>query len=71
MEAFILETLVSTGWRRSGETYWTIDTALAAGRKMIRRKLARQVRVLPVQIGHNAVAELPSAESSREARPCQ
>ena len=67
MEAFILETLVSTGWRRSGETYWTLDIALAAGREMIRRKLARQVRVLPVHIDHNAVAELPSVTSSREA----
>lgn len=66
MEAFILETLVSAGWRRSGDTYWTLDTALAAGRELIRRKLARRVRVLPVRIDHNAVAELPAAASSRE-----
>jgi hypothetical protein len=66
MEAFILETLVSTGWRRSGETYWTLDTAITAGRQMIRRKLARRVRVLPVSIGHDAVAELPTPESSAE-----
>ena len=69
METFILETLVSTGWRRSGDTYWTLDTAIAAGRDMIRRKLARRVRVLPVCIDHNAVAELPAVESSREAQP--
>jgi hypothetical protein len=67
MEAFILETLVSTGWRRSGETYWTLDAAITAGRHMIRRKLARRVRVLPVHIGHDAVAELPASESPGEA----
>ncbi|MFZ1933584.1 MAG: hypothetical protein WCB27_18805 [Thermoguttaceae bacterium] len=69
MEAFILETLVSTGWRRSGETYWTLDAALAAGRQMIRRKLARRVRVLPIHVDHNAVAELPAVASSGEAVP--
>ena len=67
MDAFILETLVSTGWRRSGETYWTLDVAIAAGREMIRRKLARRVRVLPVHIDHNAVAELPISEPSGDA----
>jgi hypothetical protein len=67
MDAFILETLVSAGWRRSGETYWTLETAIAAGREMIRRKLARRVRVLPIHIDHNAVAEFPAAESSGEA----
>ena len=59
MEAFILETLVSTGWRRSGDTYWTLDAAIAAGREMIRRKLARRVRVLPVHINPDAVVEFP------------
>jgi hypothetical protein len=67
MEAFILETLVSTGWRRSGDTYWTLDTAIAAGRELIRRKLARRVRVLSVCIDHNAVAELPVVASSVRA----
>ena len=69
MEAFILETLVSSGWRRSGDTYWTLDTAIAAGRELIRRKLARRVRVLPVRIDHNAVAELPLVPSLREPAP--
>lgn len=69
MDAYILETLVSTGWRRSGETYWTLDAALVAGRRMIRRKLVRQVRVLPVRVDSNAVAELPAVQSSGEGRP--
>jgi hypothetical protein len=67
MDAYILETLVSAGWRRSGETYWTLDAAIAAGRQMIRRKLARQVRVLPVHVGSAAVAELPAGHSTAEA----
>lgn len=71
MEAFILETLVSTGWRRSGDTYWTIDSALAAGRALIRRKLARQIRVLPVQVGDVAVATLPSVAARRQETPAQ
>jgi hypothetical protein len=69
MDAYILETLVSAGWRRSGETYWTLDAALAAGRQMIRRKLVRRVRVLPVRVDGNAVAELPAVQSSGEASP--
>ena len=64
MEAFILETLVSTGWRRSGNTYWTLDDALTAGRKLLRRKLARRVRVLSVQVGRDVVAELPPAKEA-------
>ena len=67
MDAYILETLVSAGWRRSGETYWTLDSASAAGRQMIRRKLVRQVRVLPVRVDCTAVAELPAVETSRGA----
>ena len=63
MDAFILETLVSTGWRRSGETYWTLDAAVTAGRALIRRKLARRVRVLPIHVDPNAVAELPAVAS--------
>lgn len=60
MEAYLLETLVSTGWRRSGNTYWTLDDALAAGRSLIRRKLARRVRVLPIEVGQSVVATLPA-----------
>ncbi len=59
MEAYLLETLTSTGWRRGGTTYWTLDSALTEGRRLIRRKLARSVRVLPVAVDVNAVAEIP------------
>jgi len=68
MDAFILETLVSTGWRRSGEVFWEFDEAISAGRRMIRRKLARRVRVLPVCVTLEAVADLPGDEESTEGR---
>ncbi len=64
MDAFILETLVSTGWRRSGETYWTRDSAYTEARRLLRRKLARRVRVLPITVGTSAVAEFPAAEEA-------
>lgn len=59
MQAYILETLSGTGWRRSGETFWTLDTAQAMAERMLRKKLAQRVRVLPVEVNLNAVAEYP------------
>ena len=61
MEAFILETLTATGWRRGGDTYWTLDSAITEGQRQIRRKLARGIRVLPVAVGDQAVAELSAS----------
>ena len=62
MDAFILETLVSTGWRRSGETFWTRDSADKEATRLIRRKLARRVRILPISVSPEAVAEFPDEE---------
>ena len=59
MEAFILETLVCTGWRRGGETYWTLDAAAREARRLLRRRLARRVRILPLQVALDPVCELP------------
>ena len=64
MDAFLLETLTSTGWRRGGETYWTLDAAEQAARRLIRRKLARRVRILPVRVEVEAVAEVPEPVSA-------
>jgi hypothetical protein len=60
MDAYILETLVSAGWRRSGATYWTLGEARNEGERLIRRKLARRVRILPVEVHSEAVVELPA-----------
>lgn len=59
MTAYLLESLFSTGWRRGGETFWTLDAAIKEGKRLVRRKLARRVRVLPIQVDPNAVADLP------------
>ena len=66
MDAFILETLVSTGWRRSGETYWTRESADKEAKRLIRRKLARRVRVLPIEVGASAVAEFPAKRGATQ-----
>jgi hypothetical protein len=60
MGAYILEILLQWGWRRGGEIYWTLADAEAAGRAMLKRRLARQVRILSVNVELQPVAELPS-----------
>ena len=59
MQAFVLETLTGTGWRRSGETFWTFDTATAMAKLLLKKKQAQRVRVLPVEVSLDAVAEFP------------
>jgi hypothetical protein len=60
MEAFILESLVGTHWRRGGQTYWTLESARAEGERLLKRKLARRVRVLVACVNPEAVAEMPN-----------
>lgn len=59
MEAFLLETLLSRGWRRGGEIFWTLEDARRVAGAMIRRKEARAARVLSIQVKLEPVAELP------------
>ena len=59
MQAFVLETLTGTGWRRSGDTFWTLETATAMAKLLLKKKQAQQVRVLPVEVNLNAIAEFP------------
>ena len=71
MQAFILETLTGTGWRRSGETFWTIETATAMAHLLLKKKQAIRVRILPVKVNHAAVAELPEkVRVEREVASC-
>ena len=69
MQAFILETLLSKGWRRGGEVYWTQEDATAAGRDILKRRLARRVRILSAHVTLTPVAELPeqSAPAAKES----
>ncbi len=59
MGAFILELLLQRGWRRGGEVFWTIEDAKRAGNSFLKRRIARQVRILPATIDLQPVAELP------------
>ncbi len=61
MKAFLLETLLTRGWRRGGEIYWTQEDAAEAGSSMIRRGVARRVRILPAEVSLEPSAELPIA----------
>jgi len=40
--------------------FWTEDDANRAGGAMLKRRLARQVRILPVEVDLQPVAELPA-----------
>ena len=59
MTGYVLETLAGNSWCRGGETFWTLDAAQDAGRRLIRRSLARRVRILPVDVDPVAVCEFP------------
>ena len=67
MDAFIFESLFSSGWKRGGETYWTLETAKIEARRLVRRGRARQVRILPLSVGLEPVATVPESEPTRES----
>ena len=59
MQAFILETLSGTGWRRHSDTIWTLEAASDTAQSLISQRRAKRVRVLPVEVSLAAVAEYP------------
>ena len=71
MQAFVLEKLMSTGWRRGGETFWTLESATAMAKLLLRKKQAQRVRVLPVEVSLNAVAEFPQPSPTALTQPSQ
>ena len=58
MQAFLLERLFPTGWRRSGELYWRLSDAERESQRTMRERKVRGVRVLTVRINPDAVIEL-------------
>jgi hypothetical protein len=64
MDAFVLETLLTSGWRRGGNVFWTVEDAEQEGKRLIKRKTAKAYRILPAKIDAVAIAE----SSAREAR---
>jgi hypothetical protein len=70
MQAFLMELLLTKGWRRGGEVFWTEADAVREGRALMRRKVAKGYRVLPVAVSTEAVAEcLPGGPSGGEQAP--
>ena len=61
MTGFVLERLVRAGWCLTGEVYWTRQDAELNATKMLRQKVVRRVRILPVHGDPVAVGELPAA----------
>lgn len=64
MNAYLLESLHPTGWRRSGELHWRFADASDAASRMLRDATARAVRVLPVTIRPDAVLTLERSPST-------
>ena len=64
MDAYSIEILQHRGWRRERSIYWTLDDANKAGAKLIRRKVARQVRIFKINFGAEAVVSLPASEAN-------
>jgi len=58
MQAFLLERLYPTGWRRSGELYWRLSEAERESLRAMQEQNVRGVRVLSVRINPDAVLEL-------------
>lgn len=57
MQAFLLERLFATEWKLEGPVYWTLELATDEAARLIRRKLARGVRVRPISVSETSIAE--------------
>ena len=58
MQAFLLERLFPTGWRRSGELFWRLSDAEHESQRTMQEQEVRGIRVLAVRINPDAVIEL-------------
>ena len=61
MHGFILEILAGRTWRREGRTFWTRQAAASEAKLLLSRGKAQEVRILPVEVGGEAVESLTSA----------
>jgi hypothetical protein len=65
MQAFLLERLYPTGWRRTGELFWRRSDAEHESTRALHERKVRGVRVLAAHINPVAVIEV-LADSMRE-----
>ena len=66
MNGYLLDILGRRGWRRGGEVFWTLEDAKKAGTMMVKKRIVRQVRILPVDVALDSVADI--GESSPNAK---
>mgnify|MGYP003381893173 CR=1 FL=1 len=60
MGGYILEVLAGRTWRREGTTFWTKGDAKREAERILRRGKAVEIRILPVNIGEDAIECLPA-----------
>ncbi len=65
MSGFLLETLAGRTWKRDGQTFWTRVDAEREAKRTLRRGKAVMVRVLPVEVGTEAVSTF-SADAAKQ-----
>lgn len=58
MEAFAVEILDGKNWRRLDTIYWTRPIAEREARILMRRGKGCSVRILPINVGLDAVATI-------------
>lgn len=68
MNAFFLETLHPTGWRRTAEVYWRQCDAQEAGEKAMHRNKARAIRILVATISPKAILEIEAPPLTTKSR---
>ncbi|QDS91828.1 hypothetical protein FF011L_05630 [Roseimaritima multifibrata] len=64
MNAYVLEILFPTGWRRSGELHWRYADATEAATVAVYQSAARAARVLPVHVLANDVFSIERPAST-------
>lgn len=67
MNAYLLECLFPTGWRRTGEIYWRYSDAVAAANTAMHESAARAVRVLSVHVHPDAVLNIEATPQTADA----
>jgi hypothetical protein len=67
VQAFVLEHLFPTGWRRDGQLFWRFGDAEREASRILKDGEARGVRILPVRVNSDAVFERLVEQESEAA----
>ncbi|MEN6405264.1 MAG: hypothetical protein ABFC77_02210 [Thermoguttaceae bacterium] len=62
MQAFLIERLFSTGWRRDGELFWQLSDAISECERSLDAGELRAARIIPVKILTESVFETQSGK---------